>query len=126
MKKKLFATLALVVALTFAGCQTAGTGGGSGTTALEMTGTSVVALGNTFNSVSAVVTAKCKAKEYTVETCTNYRVFGEKFKLSYPAAKDLWNAARRFNDSGLTTDATSALLKLAAALAPFVTMTGVK
>jgi hypothetical protein len=114
-----FAAPILVLTLLTASCASA-------SKSLQVTGESIVALGNQFSTVSRAMTDGCNRKVYTVKTCSDYRVFGEKFKQAYPAAKTLWIAATQYEDQTLAANASSALSQLAADLAPFLTMTGGK
>jgi len=117
-------TLALAVSfLLLTGCATLGIG----PKPLEVTGESLAAIGQSYAVAAKIISADCNAgKTYTKKQCADFRAFGEKFKIAYPAAKDLWIAASQFEDKALAENAAAALAKLLADLAPFLALAGVK
>jgi hypothetical protein len=85
----------------------------------EVTGESIVALGNTYASTATAMTNGCVAKAYTVAQCDSFRAFGLKFRIAYPLAKDGWNAASAAGNKADMTTQGNILSQLAADLAPF-------
>jgi hypothetical protein len=81
---------------------------------LEVTGVSIVALGRSFVAISPVITKGCIDKVYTVQTCTDFRLFSDKFKEAHPVAEALWKSGVKFSDVVIQDSAERALQKLAA------------
>lgn len=80
----------VVVAIAISGCATGRT--------LEVSGAALEGLGEQFVSVTKQVKSGCDAKVISPVTCTKYRVFGERFKQTFPVTVGVWEAARKAND----------------------------
>lgn len=111
--------LALVLALS--GCA------GSLVKTTEITGESIVGLGNTFAATATAMTNGCIAKTYTVATCDSFRAFGQRFQAAYPLAKSMWNIAAAAQDKTATANLNAIFVQWSTDLVPFTNMVlGVK
>lgn len=82
----------LVLAVLLAGCAMF-------SQSLEVTGTSILGVGEQFEAVSAQVVKGCANQAIPKTTCDRYRVFGENFKRTYPLTVGLWDSARKAGDA---------------------------
>lgn len=65
---------------------------------VEVSGTSLIAIGDVFTHVAAAYTSGCAAKTIAQTQCDAFRAFGLKFKANYPKAASAWQVARSVND----------------------------
>jgi hypothetical protein len=86
------------------------------TTTLDATGQTLSSVGSEFVQVAHIYEDGCKLGTIKPDACAMFRVFGVKFKASYPLAVGLWNAARAGNDKAVAGKAQEAITELATEL----------
>lgn len=109
MRKVLVLPVLLVALL--AGCAGASKG-------LVVSGESLVAIGDQFVAVAHVYKDGCDTPPQRIPPadCARFRAFGVKFKVAYPAAHKVWEAARRTNDVAAQKNASLLISALAVEL----------
>jgi ABC-type branched-subunit amino acid transport system permease subunit len=90
---------------------------------LIVSGVTLRATGDQFVVVATAFKQGCDVtKTIPQPDCQKFRIFGEKFKLSYPLAVSLWEIARKAGDPGSETKAAEAITLLASELTSFAVM----
>ncbi len=86
---------------------------------LVVSGESLKAVGNEFIAVADVYVRGCAAQTISLSQCVAFRDFGEKFKVAYPMAIQLWGVARNANDVATAKKAEDVIKSLMTDLSVF-------
>ena len=100
--------ISCALALALAGCGT-----GSVFRGLAVSGEAIRGTGAHFESVAKVYKQGCDDQRLSQKDCTAFRVFGETFKKVYPVTADLWDTARRAQDTAVERRTRDVITQLA-------------
>jgi len=112
--------LVLVLALVSAGCSTIqGWFGTPVSKTVEVSGTTLVAIGNQFVNVSGAFKTGCDQGTIQPTQCTAFGAFQTKFKENFPKAASAWRAAAAAGDKAQAAAADANIQQLATDLGAF-------
>lgn len=98
----------------------------AGDKALIVSGESLVTLADQFVGTAAAMDAALDSGAITPETYKAWAAFGRKFQAAYPLATNLWRVAADTKDEKLRTQVVAVVAQLAADLAGYAALVGVR
>ncbi len=116
--KRVLPVFAIVAAMVLANC--------AAHQPLIVSGESLAQLGNTFVATAAAMDKALDDKVVTQDQYDKWATFGKKFQMSFPLAVRLWRVAKDSQDATLEQQAVAMVASMAADLAEFSALVGVK
>lgn len=98
----------------------------AGNKALLISGESLISTGAQFRATAKAFDDAYDAKLVSADAYREWKAFGLKFQVAYPAASDIWNVAVEHKDETLQQQATAQILGLVTDLTRYAALVGVK